>query len=830
MTAGPLPDAPEEPGPDAHAEPGPGAPAESGPGAPAEPGAPEETEGQGLRGLIGAKLAGSGLDAETRAVLLEALGEEGAPAGARAQRAYLQSVTVGGFRGIGRTARLPLRPGPGLTLVTGRNGSGKSSLAEAVEIALTGDNARWSGRTDIWRRSWRNLHDGAEPQVAVELLIEGETEPATVLRTWKSEDVADSTAELERPDSAPVPFADLGWAQDLTTYRPFLSYSELGQMIGGRPSEMYDAVASILGLEQLTAATKRLQEESRACEAPAKAATAELPTLLERLAAVDDPRAREAMTALEGRTKDLARLTELAVGAGRMDDELLADLHRRAELTGPDQQSVAEAVTRLRTASAAADDVRATSAEDAWQRAELLSKALDHHRAHPDATACPVCGEGGRIDGEWAQRAAEQIALLRAEAETARSARRELSDAVQAVRHLVVPPPAWLPSALASAWEDWLRCRTVDDPATLVERAPAAARTVADACRSIREQAAARLAELDEAWRGCAGALAAWLEKALAAEAAKPRLARVKAAQKWLRAAHDEIRADRMRPIADQAQTIWSQLRQQSNVSLGPVQLAGAGSARKVSLDVTVDDIDAPALGVMSQGELHALALALFLPRTLLPENPFPFLVIDDPVQSMDPAKVDGLARVLAILAETRQVVVFTHDTRLPQALKYLRLPATIINVERRERSVVRVRSGDDPVKQALHDAKALARTRDLPPQVTARVLPGLCRTALEAAFLEPARRRLLAKGIPHAEVERLIGKAHRLSDLASLTLYGEPDRPGEAMSDLARAFGDDARALIAWCNKGAHEAVPARDVDDTIRRTAELARAVRGL
>ncbi|WP_179254336.1 MULTISPECIES: hypothetical protein [unclassified Streptomyces] len=81
----------------------------------------------------------------------------------------------------------------------------------------------------------------------------------------------------------------------------------------------------------------------------------------------------------------------------------------------------------------------------------------------------------------------------------------------------------------------------------------------------------------------------------------------------------------------------------------------------------------------------------------------------------MDTAKVDGLARVLAPLAEHRQVVVCTHDTRLPQALKYLRLPATVLTVDRRERSAVRVRSGDHPVKQALYDAKALARTPDLP-------------------------------------------------------------------------------------------------------------------
>ncbi|MFJ4083516.1 AAA family ATPase [Streptomyces iakyrus] len=69
--------------------------------------------------------------------------------GARPHAGRLQSVTVSGFRGIGRTARLPLTPGPGLSLVTGRNGSGKSSFAEAVEIALTGDNARWRGRSDI---------------------------------------------------------------------------------------------------------------------------------------------------------------------------------------------------------------------------------------------------------------------------------------------------------------------------------------------------------------------------------------------------------------------------------------------------------------------------------------------------------------------------------------------------------------------------------------------------------------------------------------------------------------------------------------------------------
>ncbi|MFF2406506.1 AAA family ATPase [Streptomyces sp. NPDC058092] len=47
-----------------------------------------------------------------------------------ASRIYLDSVSVTGFRGIGPRVKLDLAPRPGVTLVVGRNGSGKSSLAE----------------------------------------------------------------------------------------------------------------------------------------------------------------------------------------------------------------------------------------------------------------------------------------------------------------------------------------------------------------------------------------------------------------------------------------------------------------------------------------------------------------------------------------------------------------------------------------------------------------------------------------------------------------------------------------------------------------------------
>ncbi len=65
--------------------------------------------------------------------------------------AYLRSITVEGFRGIGPPRTLELTPGPGLTLVVGRNGCGKSSFVEALEVLLTDESRRWSARREkVW--------------------------------------------------------------------------------------------------------------------------------------------------------------------------------------------------------------------------------------------------------------------------------------------------------------------------------------------------------------------------------------------------------------------------------------------------------------------------------------------------------------------------------------------------------------------------------------------------------------------------------------------------------------------------------------------------------
>ena len=58
----------------------------------------------------------------------------------------------------------------------------------------------------------------------------------------------------------------------------------------------------------------------------------------------------------------------------------------------------------------------------------------------------------------------------------------------------------------------------------------------------------------------------------------------------------------------------------------------------------------------------------------------------------MDAARVDGLARVLELVAKKRQVVIFTHDDRLTEALRRLHIEVQVVEVLRRDNSVVELR------------------------------------------------------------------------------------------------------------------------------------------
>jgi hypothetical protein len=250
-----------------------------------------------------------------------------------------------------------------------------------------------------------------------------------------------------------------------------------------------------------------------------------------------------------------------------------------------------------------------------------------------------------------------------------------------------------------------------------------------------REAAMSELRDIDAVWNPMARKLGAHLDASRDLQARIARAGDVKKAKSWLNSLIGSIRDERFVPIQAAVQDLWNTLRCASNVALDAVTLTGNRTRRKIDLSVSVDGVEAKgAFGVMSQGELNALAISLFLPRATLPGSPFGFVVIDDPVQAMDPARVDGLARVLDEAAKQLQVIVFTHDERLAEAVRNLAIDARVVEVSRCERSEVTTRIRLDPVSRLLDDARAITLSDGVEGELVERVTAGLCRQAVEAA------------------------------------------------------------------------------------------------
>jgi AAA domain len=214
--------------------------------------------------------------------------------------AYLRSLTVSGFRGIGKPATVSLQPGPGLTVVVGRNGSGKSSFAEALEVLLTGELRRWEKLSAVWRQGWRNMHQPDHAEITAEFLVQ-DAGPAVVQRTWPDgADFAGSSVFAQVAGEKRAGLERLGWSVALADHRPFLAHGELEAFFGS-PSGLYELLASVLGLEDLTSAATRLAHARQARDSAFKQSKS-LPALLVLLEDAGDERAGACLEALGGRT------------------------------------------------------------------------------------------------------------------------------------------------------------------------------------------------------------------------------------------------------------------------------------------------------------------------------------------------------------------------------------------------------------------------------------------------------------------------------------------------------------------------------------------------
>ncbi|MEZ5285545.1 MAG: hypothetical protein R2712_12235 [Vicinamibacterales bacterium] len=146
---------------------------------------------------------------------------------------------------------------------------------------------------------------------------------------------------------------------------------------------------------------------------------------------------------------------------------------------------------------------------------------------------------------------------------------------------------------------------------------------------------------------------------------------------------------------------------------------------------------------------------------------------------------------------------MFTHDERLPDAVRHLQIPATVIEVTRRPGSIVEVRTVKSPIERYFDDAMAIVRTENLTPDIQRRVVPGFCRSGVEAACAEAFRRRRLKAGAMHQAIEADLDSADSLRKRLALAFFDDIERTGDVARRLAGMGGADQ--VMKALNEGTH-------------------------
>lgn len=753
------------------------------------------------------------------AALDEALGdEEGASAKPTMKRrtpaaaVFLSSIEVRGFRGIAESSQLVLDPGPGLTLVVGRNGSGKSSFAEAAEFALTSACSRWTGKSADWQKGWRNLHAKHATLIRCGFAVEGAGETTVNVR-WQEDGELEGGVRTVEQSGESVEWAGLGCDGPLKTHRPFLSYAELGALVE-KPSGLYDQLQGILGLEAVASGRKRLGTRKKEFAGEVKRCEDRRKELVAELSKSEDPRAADCRPLLEAKRPDLDGLGRLLTGVGEgAGAEVMRALQGLAQLRGPDVEEVGARSDAVRAALGEQTEANTKQAEHASALAKVIETAL----AFEPTSSCPVCES--RLAETWREDAEARLAEARKLAQVLAEAERGLAEAVRGLRSLLRAPPLELSrpvdgvdlESLRTRWATW--SKAPEQPGELADHAEQHVVELADAVALVRSRAAGQRDALVDTWGPIAEALTAWLVVARKAEPRRGRVSELKKAEGWMKGVEETLRDQRFAPIQKRAVELWEMMRQSSSVSLDTLALAGSATRRRVELEVSVDDQKCVALSVMSQGELNALALSLFLPRMEQPGSPFRFVVVDDPVQAMDLDKVDGLARVLASVAKTRQVVVFTHDARLPEAVERLRLPARVVGVHRRARSEVEAREDTQTSSRHFDDAFAVMKNeREVGRNVAAELVPAFCRDGIEAACRRRVQRERIGRGELHEEVARALGEVTGTQQLMALALFDDGAKGSEVYARVRKGGGQGGAGVAQggegwgarWVRRGA--------------------------
>ncbi|MGO6742102.1 AAA family ATPase [Rhizobium ruizarguesonis] len=633
----------------------------------------------------------------------------------------LDFVEICGFRGFRDVARISF--GRGFTVITGRNGVGKSSVCDAVEFAITGSIDKYSvekaAKESLSDYLWWRGEGVPKAHYVIASFVDDDGKPFTITRTRasgsdrSSEEIEAALCRGPVPDDALKQLTRTSIIRDEWIAALSLDLTE---------TERFDLVRAALGAMEGSEAGSRAKEVVVAAEANHNKDETAYETARTRLADRLTQQS-EIQTALTRSGDVSSALQVVAAAAPDVPPELTAQLsaaraalaNGRAKLgrmseaiqLGRDMATAQEAyndpdAVAVRAAAAAAHEVARREQEaakkavsDAEQRlvreeemdtvAASLALLVEHGESlglHDDH--CPLCA---------AHRTSEEFAAGLA---IARKRVASLSSGVQAARDE-------LASAKANARQ----------PGLTLQETEAAVQAHADDLRRLREQEAAqvdfydhwkldhsyiqnpesldqavalerdRLIDLERALlvleasqavsrmssiESNIAALREDIEKlAQAVGQSQNAVTAAREIERSVRRVSGEIIDERLAQISPLLNELYQRLR--PHADWRTIDYSIRGDVRRF-LSLKVGDGLNPQF-VFSSGQRRAAGLAFLLSVHLARAwTPLQSLLLDDPVQHIDDFRALHLVEVLAALrSDGRQIICAVEDPALADLL-----------------------------------------------------------------------------------------------------------------------------------------------------------------
>lgn len=690
----------------------------------------------------------------------------------------LTQLSVSGFRGVTNDTAVvvDIDPRPGITVLHGANGAGKSSIADAINTALAGRfsvESGTAGKTPLWAP----VAVGRDSEAArVEVTLQAGADQLRLRYQQTTE--GDPTWDCILATGGAERTVRLGthWQTALANHNPVFAYANLERKVQ-LGADLRDYLNDLLALggsfarleSEVVAKSESVKHAYQTWKSAKNAAESAVVRIDGERHLADEPDLPTVNFPAIADTIDDWVLNQGIDTEGVLGVEIVSDT--LSELRSP-----AKALT---VSTAALTDASVTALQQLQHPLkELNAIAIGYDKL--DET-CPVCG---MAESDWRSHLAATVASLSETAELssrATEAVKKLSDAVKTK----LRPLLAIPTSARTSPE-------ITHQLTLGARLASDFANATDAHGVVSHHVVLKTSS----------SLAAWLEGEDFAALVAYAVAQTNRLKQWQIA-----RATALKPFVDtwrstkelgEQSVRWdacgsriSDLRKKlgsqrtdafEHLATQKVQelLSDVGlRIRRVTVQAQTarmeleDDAGRPLeLGMLSAGQRNAILLAPMIASTN--DSPFKFVVLDDPVHAFDEMRVDLLARTLGQLATHKRVVVFTHDERLREHLLAQPGDSNAFRVSRTPGDgSVEVSSSAHLWRDLIDDASLvlnLAGEPDWPNIAATNTVRSLCRQSVDTALRS-----------------HIVGDSVRLGS-----------DPAKAMNELDQALTTAARVKVA--------------------------------